>query len=186
MKKKINYYINLSIITSILFIILGIIVMIFPKTTLGIFTYSISIIAIISGIYFIIFEIKNKNNILTTGFSLLGTFLLLLGIIILFHPKSIAILIPICLGIWFITSSVTKLRFVEILKQEDEGLWILAIIVNILSIICGLIFIINPISSSEIITSMFGIIIIIYSISDICEMMVFKKNIKKIDKFFKR
>lgn len=185
MIKRINNYINLSILTSILFIILGIIVMIFPKTMLGIFSYSISIIAIISGIYLIILEIINRNNLFTIGSSLFGTLLILLGIIIFVHPKSIAALIPIGLGIWFITSSVAKLRFTTILKYENSGLWILSIIINILSIICGFVFILNPISSSEIITLIFGIIMIIYSISDICEMIVFKRNIRKIDKFLR-
>lgn len=62
--------------------------------------------AIISRIYLIILEIRTKNNIITIDSSLFGILL-----IVFVHPNSVATLIPIGLGIWFIISSFAKLRF---------------------------------------------------------------------------
>ena len=56
---------------------------------------------------------------------------------------------------------------------------------NFLALICGFIFIFNPLSSLTIITSKIGLLIVIYSMFDICEMIVFKKNVNKIIKFLK-
>lgn len=185
MIKEIKNYINLSIITSILFALLGIIIFLFPKTMLNIFSYIVALIAIMLGIYLIILEIKTKNNIFVIGSSLFGSLLLVLGLIIITHPNSFAIIIPLGLGIWFITSSVVKFRFSLVLQKELKGLWLSTLIMTILSIMCGIIFIINPIKSSVIITSSFGLIIIIYAIIQICQMIIFKTNIKKISKIIK-
>ena len=185
MIKKINNYINLSILTSILFIVLGVTTMIFSKTMLNVLNYCLSIMTIISGIYLIILEIRTKNNLITIDSSLFGILLIVLGIIVFVHPNSVATLIPIGLGIWFIISSFAKLRFTSVLRNENTSLWILTLFMNFLAIICGFIFIFNPLSSSTIITSTIGLLIVIYSISDICEMIVFKKNVNKIAKFLK-
>ena len=182
MIKDIKNYINLSIITSILFALLGLIIFLFPRTMLNIFSYTIALIAIILGIYLIILEIKTKNNIFVIGSSFFGSLLLVLGLMIVTHPTSFAIIIPLGLGIWFITSSVLKFRLSLVLQKESTGLWLSTLIMTILSIICGIIFIINPIKSSVIITSSFGLIIIAYAIMGICQMIIFKTNIKKISK----
>lgn len=185
MIKKINEYINLSIITSILFVVLGILILLFPNTILNIFSYSTAVLAIITGLYFIVLEIRTKNNLIAIDSSLFGVLLLVLGFIIIAHPNAFKTIIPLALGIWFITSSVMKFRITTILKNENFGIYLFSLIMTILSIICGVLFILNPIESSKVITSTFGLIMIIYSISDICEMIIFKKNIKKINKFFK-
>ena len=46
-------------------------------------------------------------------------------------------------------------------------------------------FIINPLASSTVITAVFGSLIIIYAISDIVDMIMFKRYISKIVKIFK-
>lgn len=51
MIKKINEYINLSIILSVLFMIVGILLIVWPKASLDTFAYVIGTIMIIYGIY---------------------------------------------------------------------------------------------------------------------------------------
>lgn len=186
MIKKFNKYLNSSIITSIIFMLLGIIILLFPKISLNVFCYFIAIIAIIIGIYLILFDIRNNEFFFSITINLFGIMLLLLGIIILVNPNFISILIPICLGIWFISGSVLKFKFTVILKDiRSDNLWISSFLMTLLSVICGLTFIINPIKTSSFLTSILGFIIIIYSISDICEMIILKRNINKISKSIK-
>ena len=51
MTKKINKYINLSIILSVLFMIVGVLLIIWPKASLDTFAYIIGTILIVYGIY---------------------------------------------------------------------------------------------------------------------------------------
>lgn len=185
MVKKINKYINVSIATSILFALLGIIILLFPKTTLNIFSYATAIILIMTGIYLLILDIRTRNNLFYMESSFFGILLLVLGFIIIVHPSAFTVLIPLVLGIWFITSSVLKFRFSTFLRRDNFGLWVLTLLITILSIVCGVIFILNPIESSKIITSYFGLIMVIYSIADVVDMIIFKMNMKKISKYLK-
>lgn len=185
MVKKINKYINVSIVTSILFVLLGIIILLFPKTTLNIFSYATAIILIMTGIYLLILDFRTRNNLFYMELSFFGILLLVLGFIIIVHPSAFTVLIPLVLGIWFITSSVLKFRFSIFLRRDNFGLWVLTLLITILSIVCGVIFILNPTFTSEIITSYFGLIMIIYSIADVVDMIIFKINIKKISKYLK-
>ena len=56
---------------------------------------------------------------------------------------------------------------------------------SILSIVCGIIFIFNPLDGANYIASFVGILLIIYSISDIVDMIIFKVNVNKIYKNIK-
>lgn len=186
MLKKINKYFNLSIASSILFIILGIIILIFPKISLSIFSYLIGISAILLGIYLIYLEVRYGSIFTLIDTSLSGILSILLGIIILIYPKTVAIFIPIVLGIWFIMSSFMKLRISYYLKYISGSLYLSTLIMNILSVICGIIFIINPLTSSTVITIYIAILLIIYSISNLSEIIILKKNINNIDKYLQK
>lgn len=102
------------------------------------------------------------------------------------YPKSFSLLIPIVLGIWIIADSLFKIRLSISLKDYDDTPWILLLILSIVSLICGIIFIIHPLASSSIITILFGSLIIVYAISDIVDMVMFKKYVDKIVKTFKK
>ena len=53
-------------------------------------------------------------------------------------------------------------------------------------VICGVILIINPHSTALVITTLIGIILIVYSVSAIVDMFVFKSRVKEIDKYFSK
>ena len=53
-------------------------------------------------------------------------------------------------------------------------------------VICGVILIINPGNTALVITTLIGIILIVYSVSAIVDMFVFKSRVKEIDKYFSK
>lgn len=52
--------------------------------------------------------------------------------------------------------------------------------------LCGVIFILHPLASSEVITSFIGILIMVYALSDIIDMFMFKKHINNVANSFKK
>ena len=180
MIKKINKYINFSIIISILLMILGIVIFIYPAVTLKVFSYIISIVLIIFGIYLIIEDYRFEKLWILFDFSLLGITLLLLGVILLMYPNTLTILIPIFLGMWFIMSGLMKFKLTSLITYTNSSIWILSLLMAILSMICGVLFIISPLSSALALVSFFGILMFVYSLSDIIDMIIFKKNISTI------
>ena len=185
MLKKLNKYINFSIVISALLMVLGIVIFLYPNISLKVFSYGISLVLILFGIYLIVIDNKSRGFSLLVDFSLFGITLLLLGIVLLIYPSTLAVLIPIFLGMWFITNGIIKLKFTSLLASVSDYSWILSLIMSILSIVCGILFIINPLDGAEVIVSFVGILLFVYSLSDIVDMCIFKKNINVIKKNIK-
>lgn len=181
---KLNKYINSSIVISALLMLLGIGIFIYPTMSLKVFSYSIAIIISLFGLFLIIEDIRYNIGMLF-DFSLLGIMFFLLGLILLKYPNTLTSLIPIFLGIWFIVSGFVKGRWTYYLSDYKLSIRILSFIMSILSIVCGIIFIFNPLDGANYIASFVGILLIIYSISDIVDMIIFKINVNKIYKNIK-
>ena len=183
MIKKINKFVDLSIIASIIFTIIGLCLIIFPDVSLNIMSYVIGGLFLIFGIY--LFTI-NYNSLILTDMIFFGVMMVLLGVILIVYPKLIAQLIPIVLGIWFITDSIVKIRISLSLKDYDDTPWVFTLVLSIISMLCGVVFILHPLASSEVITTFIGALIMIYALFDIIDMFMFKKHINDVIKSFKK
>ena len=184
MTKKINKYINLSIILSVLFMIVGMFLIIWPKASLDTFAYVIGTILIVYGIYSFIdsFSINPALCLFQMTNSILS---FLLGICVFLNPSIFESIIPIVLGIFFIISGSFSSRLSFVIKNMNSA-FILSLISSILMIICGVVLIINPGNTALVITTLIGIILIVYSVSAIVDMFVFKSRVKEIDKYFSK
>lgn len=185
MIKKLNSFINSSICISIMFIIIGIIMVIMPKMSLEILGVILSVILIINGVILMITDIKLNNNFIPVDMLPASMLSILLGIMMLIYPNILSFIIPLMLGTWFIMTSIFKIRLTLYLSKIQNTPWLLLMLISILSIVCGFILILNPIDSSVAITLFIGIVIIVYAISDIINMIVLKRNLNKLTKYFK-
>ena len=177
--KIIKKELNISIISSIIYIILGIIIVLNPETTLNIVSTTISVLAIIYGM---IMTIINIANIREEGNLIFGILLVVMGIALLIYPNSLNVLISLGIGIWFISSSVSRIKFAVLLKDIKELNWLIVLISAIITLLIGISFIFTPLSSAVALTTASAILMIVYSIIDIFEILFIKKNIKIIEK----
>ncbi len=183
MIKKLNKFINSSILFSIMLVLLGITMCFMPKTSLNVFAYILAGILIINGIFQVILDIRMRNYFIAMNQFIPGVLSILCGIIICFYPNTLTMLIPIVLGIWFILTSIFKIQL-SLSLRNFSGSWLLSLLLAIITCICGIVLILNPTLTSITITIFLGIMLIIYSVSDIIDMVIFKKHIKKIGKYF--
>ena len=182
MTKKINKYINLSIILSVLFMIVGVLLIIWPKASLDTFAYIIGTILIVYGIYSFIDSFT--INPIFFFFQMVTSILsFLLGICVFLNPSIFESIIPITLGIFFVISGIFSLRISFIIKDMGSS-FVMSLISSILMIICGIILIINPAGTIIVLTTLIGILLIVYSISNVVDMCIFKSRVKEIDKYF--
>lgn len=182
MIKKINQYINLSIVLSILFMIVGLLLIVWPKASLDTFAYVIGSIMIVYGVYNFIdsFTINPIFFFFQMSTSILS---FLFGICIFLNPGIFESIIPITLGIFFVISGIFSLRISFIIKDMGSS-FVMSFISSILMIICGIILIINPAGTIIVLTTLIGILLIVYSISNVVDMCIFKSRVKEIDKYF--
>jgi len=184
MRKKFDKLMNISLITSIIFILIGLVLLFYTKISLEIIAYIIAGILILNGIFNITDDYKQfKIFYFFDGFTS-GLLSIILGIIIIANQNYIALLIPLAIGLWFILSSTFKLRMALALKDANSSNWLTTYILALLTIIVGLCLIFNPEIGALSLTKVIGSLSIIYSVCDIIGALIFKKNIKAIAKVF--
>lgn len=181
MLNKLNKYLNSGIILTIVFLLVGGILIVKPDISFNIISYLIGASLIVSGIYLFIIDSK-INNIFINVF-LYAILLTLIGILIILNPVTLKVILPIFLGLWFLISGIFKIRLDIYMK--DEPYFILSLITNIITVICGVILLINPVESVSAITISLGIIIVVSSISSLIDIIIFKKNINNVVKYLK-
>lgn len=181
MLNKLNKYLNSGIILTIVFLLVGGILIVKPDISFNIISYLIGASLIVSGIYLFIIDSKTKNIFINV--FLYAILLTLIGILIILNPITLKVILPIFLGLWFLISGIFKIRLDIYMK--DEPYFILSLITNIITVICGIILLINPVESVSAITISLGIIIVVSSISSLIDIIIFKKNINSLVKYLK-
>ena len=181
MLNKLNKYLNSGIILTIVFLLVGGILIVKPDISFNIISYLIGASLIVSGIYLFIIYSKTKNIFINV--FLYAILLTLIGILIILNPITLKVILPIFLGLWFLISGIFKIRLDIYMK--DEPYFILSLITNIITVICGVILLINPVESVSAITISLGIIIVVSSISSLIDIIIFKKNINSVVKYLK-
>jgi len=159
-----NYYVSIN---GILAIIFGLIALFFPGLTLAALGIYFAISIIVGGIMLIIGAFKNqikkkRRNL----FFLEGAIGILLGIIILLRPEVVATVFITIMGIWALVIGIIFLvTFLRSNLPAYSNIFVL--IVSIVSLITGLIIILNPFESTRIVTVLIGIYALIYGLFSI-------------------
>lgn len=167
----------ISILESILFAILGAILIWKPEGTLQVISCILGIIFIAIGIYKILsyFMAKGKYNLYNHDL-IYGLMAIVIGIVTMIYSSTIGSLFRIIIGIWIIYSSFIRISLSIKLKAMNIQAWIYSLIVAIIMFLCGIYVTMN--AGAVIVT--IGIMMIIYAIMDIIEDIVFMKNVKEI------
>ena len=179
MLSKINKFLYSSIALSILMFVIGIIFIIEPEASFNTITYILAIVLIINGIYFLF---EKETSIFFTGFITFGVVEILLGVVMFLNPDIVKTLFPIVTGIIMISKSAIDLRFSFLLNKSGYSNWLGLAICAVISIACGLLIIFYPSIGTVALTTYLGILITVYSISNIIDTIMFKKNINEIAK----
>lgn len=164
-----------AILESLIFAILGMLLIARPEETVKVISYILGACFILVGIYKIMnyIQMKGKNDLY--DYQLIyGVMAIVIGLIAIVYSTTIGTIFRIVIGIWIIYSSVVRASSALKLKALKSNIWIYALIISIIMFIGGLYIALNE--GAIIIT--IGILMIIYAVMDIIENIIFIKNIK--------
>lgn len=167
----------ISIVESLIFAILGIILVWKPNEIVSMIAYIIGAIFIIVGIIKIVnyVQAKGKNDLY--NYELIyGIMAVVIGLVVIIYSSTISKIFGIIIGIWIIYSSIVRATSALKLKVLKTNIWIYSLLLAIVMFICGFYIILD---SGVIITTV-GVVMIIYSVLDIIENVIFINNVKKI------
>lgn len=168
----------ISIIESLIFIVLGAILVWQADLALKVISYILGACFIITGIIKIIGCIQaNKDYFEFYNYELIYALMsIVIGSVTIYYSTAIETILRVIIGIWIIYSSFIKLSLSLKIKNVGHKAWIYSLILAVVMFACGLYIILN----SGAILATIGIIMIIYSLIDIIEDIICLVYIKEI------
>ena len=186
MKKTFNKIIFSSLISSVLFIALGVCLFVWPGIANIASGYILGSLIVISAGISIVKYFSNKDVISFFRFELVfGILSLLLGIFIMFNPLALTSFLTVVLGLWMVISGTIKLQYALEIRKYKEDFWPLTLAIALLILLTGILLVFNPFNGTLILTEIIGLFVIVYGVLDIVEIVIIKRNSKKIIKLLK-
>ena len=181
MEKKLKRMFNLSIVFSGILAILGVIMIIHPNVTLITLSKIFAVYVIIRGICKVILHFKELDEYMPFDQLMPGIVCIVVGLILFTHPNYIETLVGFLVGIWIVTESLNDINIAWKLRKTDVP-WLITLILGVVSLIAGIILLVNPAESADAVMIWSGIILLINSITSCIDKFIFKKYIKDIKK----
>ena len=185
MKKYFNKITNGVIGISILTLLFGLILIIFPETSIKTLGLISSIFLMIYGIFLIVLDVKFERLLAPFDCVLNGLLSILLGIFLLLRPDDVSVIITAILGIWIISSSINNIKTALFFRKIKDFPTISLILLNILDIALGILVVLHPFDFVIIITGYIGIILCVHACFNIFDMIILKKSIRDKEKNIK-
>jgi len=179
-----NKYMISNCVFSVLMILVGLILFSMPHIAIKTVSWIIGLFFIGQGFLSIIGYIKKDRISLLTFNLFYGIISLLIGLFVILNPFAIANILTVGLGIWLIVSGCLKINYSLRLKTINEKAWSLTFGVGIISIIFGLLTILNPFSKLFLV-EVIGLFLIVYAIIDLTCTILLINRTKSFIKLFK-
>ena len=166
----IKKYEKKSIFVSILMVLLAIFLIFQPMKSMKFVIYLFGGITILDGILHIISYFQIKDELRLMNFELLeGLLEIVSGTVIILSSQYLIAIFPILLGIWMVVKSIIKFQLGFNFRTVQGSNWISVIIMSILTFILGLVVLFNPFALAMTATTIFGIILLVYSTLNLYE-----------------
>lgn len=181
METRIRKTFNISLISSFIFVIIGLFLFINPNATISIISYIIGSVLLFFGLVNIYKYFSSKNPINMFSFDLAyGVLLSIAGLFLILDTSIFAKVINVIVGIWIIINSITKFQYGLVLKKVNNKDWTYTALVSLLTLAWGVTLLVNPLKAALTITQIIGIFIIVYAVLDIVDNFIIRKNISDI------
>ena len=166
-----------SLLSSIVFAILGIILITNPEGTVKFVSAILGIMFILAGAYKIISYYQNKGKYDIMNYDIAyGVIAIVLGIVTICYSTQIGAIFRILIGLWIVYSAILRINLSIKLKAIESNVWIYSLVIALIMAICGIFIICN--SGAVIVT--LGVVVVIYSVLDVIESIMFLNNVSKL------
>lgn len=178
-EQKINGFLRAAFASMAGMIGLGVLFALAPAFVLSFMQWGIAVLLIAGGIAMIARDMQNGGFFSLFSTSLLGIFLVLMGIIVVLYPQTLNI-VTIAFGVYMILNSFMQISLAARIRGTTA--YTAALISNLIGLICGVIMIVRPGDSNEAIITIAGILLIVYGVSGLVDTFILKSKIDTVKK----
>lgn len=170
------------IVTSVLYILLGLVLFIYPEMSLKLVCNMIGALILIYGGIKIFSWFRNRESGFFRFDLILGIVFAVIGGFLLLRPDIIVSILPVTIGIYILFDSLVNLRQAFDLKEAGYEKWWSMLILAVIMIILGLIMIFNPFGTVSLMVMFMGGIFLFRGISNVVSIIFTSHKIKTLKK----
>ena len=168
---------NYAFAVSIVYIILGLLMIINPDFISSLINYVFGFAIILFGVVYIINLLTKKEEYILNRFNFFaGVMCISLGLFLILNDDILARLIPFCGSIILFVDAIYQIRNGLILKKNGFKFWYINLIIALIFIAFAVIIMINPKISLQLI----GGLLLFDAIFDIYTTIMINRTVKKI------
>lgn len=178
---------NSFLVISILYILLGLVLLIWPGQFLKWGCYALGTVIVLYGASRIISYIANKNMISYFNADLIvGIVVVAVGLLLLIKPEIFISILPIVFGLFIIFNGIVKLQNAFDLKRLHYEKWWSIFVTAGLSLLLGLFIIWNPFETAALTAMAIGIVLIVEGIASAVTTIYSWRTIKQLSKIMEQ
>ena len=169
------------IVMAIAYIVLGVVLIMYPSQVQNLISYILAFASIAMGIVNLIQYTRLDTNQIVNSYDLvLGFSTMIGGILIIINVERFEQLVLIVMGFMILVSGVMKLQSSVNLMRLRSTSWQVPFAMAMICIVYGIIMLINPFGAGGFFFAMMGIGFILSGITDIIVSVMFSVRLKKV------
>lgn len=159
------------ILSAALYMVLGLILLIFPATTARTICYLIAGIAIVTGLVnLVVYFTRNITRNYYRNDFVTGLMLMVLGIFVIYKVDLVIALVPFIIGLCIIVSGLFKLQgALDVQRMGGNAVLILGLAV--VNVVIGILMVINPFDSAMLLYRLLGAGLLFSGLTDLASTL---------------
>lgn len=147
---------------SIAYIIIGMMLLIMPQTSLLWICYAFGAVVLVTGIVCLIQYARIRGTGFTAPFMLVGGVITAgLGIFTLAKPQVVASFLPIVFGIFILVDGLSRVgTAIDLAKRKGQKWWVL-LLLSVVSVALGVLLVLHPFDAAVSVVMVCGILLIV-------------------------
>lgn len=164
---KHNYFVN-----AVIMVLLGLVLVIWPHILGVLLCYLLGGALIVMGVFQLISFLRGERLGFYNKFvMMMGIVLVLLGIWICAQPRIVLSIIPVVVGIIVLIHGLMDIQYTLDIKKAGSEKWWIALIAAVLTLIVGLLLVLNPFTVYEITMVLVGVAMLYDGGSDLALLL---------------
>lgn len=151
------------LIASVVFIVIGLLLIIWPDAARQIIIYAIGAASLLYGGYRIVdFFVRKEhlNGSIQIGVAL-GIACLMLGLFLIFKANVVVTLLAAIIGVAIIMDSILRLQISLNLRHDGARNWLVLFVTALVTLAFGILLLFNPFTAVKVATIIAGVILVI-------------------------
>jgi len=169
--------------SAVLFMVLGIVLVIFPGVAAKTICYAIAGILFVVGVVQVVsYGMRSTQQSYYRSSLFVGLTCMLVGGFVLYRVELIVSLVPFILGIMITVSGIMKLQNAFDLKRMRYGNWLVMLILSLINLAAGVVMVLNPFKTAELLFRLIGVSLIYSGITDFFSIFYVDRRFRRYER----